>query len=517
MQDKRVMTGLRVWMLTFVLVIPGLIVTGCVNAPTQAFRTFQHDGLCLPGDIPRLQDDWPKENTSCRCDADQKGIVPDHCQHQAVEIAAHYELLFAEFDDEGWVSTSQGDIGLHGRSSDQPYDQLASVEYYLHHLPCQRLLIIVFVHGWKHDASSDDSNVMEFRRELERLGRDTEQRIVGLYVGWRGASVYGSDIAKDATFFARKAAAERVSQGSVRELLSFVGALQRSRSTAGGECSITDSTRALPIDGAHRRPSGKSPPSPNLGEESLPRDGKSGQAGHYPPPSPNYAIHTIFIGHSFGGLILYEALGPRMLDELVEDDLFVRDKLSAETRSGADLVILVNPAIEASRFEPLYRAIRERNVGEYEAPRLIMITSKSDDATRLAFPLSRWFSGNSRADPERNTAYLDTIGHAQPYVTHELTHKSGAGECHEINADLATNCFGAGNVLIAREIEYNRYPVWNVLTDSTVSASHNDIDSFAMQSFVAAAVDEVLRVQRRLEEGVSAKKSVGPTATRFKQ
>ena len=51
--------------------------------------------------------------------------------------------------------------------------------------------VVVFVHGWKHNAGVDDDNVRWFRAMLHHLGTIEAQatctrRVIGLYVGWRG-------------------------------------------------------------------------------------------------------------------------------------------------------------------------------------------------------------------------------------------------------------------------------------------------------------------------------------------
>jgi hypothetical protein len=61
------------------------------------------------------------------------------------------------------------------------------------------LTLIVFVHGWKHNARADDDNVREFRQALEAAAfmeqaamekaSVARHRIVGIYVSWRGLSV----------------------------------------------------------------------------------------------------------------------------------------------------------------------------------------------------------------------------------------------------------------------------------------------------------------------------------------
>ena len=59
------------------------------------------------------------------------------------------------------------------------------------------------------------------------------------------------------------------------------------------------------------------------------------------------------IGHSFGGLILFNAISEALIEGLTyRDDGGDRD--APAVRFG-DMVILLNPAFEASRYTPLHR------------------------------------------------------------------------------------------------------------------------------------------------------------------
>jgi hypothetical protein len=88
------------------------------------------------------------------------------------------------------------------------------------------------------------------------------------------------------------------------------------------------------------------------------------------------------------------------------------------------MVVLVNPAFEASRFEALYK-VAQGHVpgGEYEPPMFVSITSETDSATRLAFPAGRFvntlFERPTSSD-EQATAIKRTPGNIDSYVTHRL-------------------------------------------------------------------------------------------------
>jgi hypothetical protein len=54
------------------------------------------------------------------------------------------------------------------------------------------VLVVVFTHGWKHNASPTDANLGSFREWLDRIARlevtkgQRNRRVMGIYIGWRG-------------------------------------------------------------------------------------------------------------------------------------------------------------------------------------------------------------------------------------------------------------------------------------------------------------------------------------------
>lgn len=72
--------------------------------------------------------------------------------------------------------------------------------------------MVVFIHGWKHNAGRDDGNVASFNKALANLASSGvlgKRRLVGLYVGWRGKSMHGL-YSENLTYWDRKAVAEEV-------------------------------------------------------------------------------------------------------------------------------------------------------------------------------------------------------------------------------------------------------------------------------------------------------------------
>lgn len=355
----------------------------CACAPNSAYRTHvvkAEEVSCPPVSVVRRSDE----------------PVPDNCGRTTPEVAQGiYELHFVEFDDQGWLFP------------DTPAapDQLAATpSLQIDHLMKRLtqllekgddLSIIVFVHGWKHNARSDDANVQEFRALLEAAGAEERDRarpgsaprkVVGIYVAWRGRSWVVPDPLLSLTFWARKEAARRVSIGSARELFARLRSIRshyNDKQTAGA-----DQTGAV-----------------------------SEQASQRP------RIRTLMIGHSFGGLILYAAMSGSLIESLAtQQDLAGTGKTPRLAERPADMILLINPAFEASRYEALYRVASRYRPERFQPPLLVSVTSIKDWATGIAFPTGRSVNTlfEHETTSEQGTAMKKTPGHIDHYLTHRL-------------------------------------------------------------------------------------------------
>lgn len=291
----------------------------------------------------------------------------------AIDTSGDYDLAVIEFDDQGWY---------HDPSVQ---DKLAC---YLRSKQTERLSIIVFVHGWRHNACAEDRNLEEFRKLLQyaaNIERHSPKpcRVFGVYLAWRGMSLRG--LLGYGTFWTRKNAAFRVAVGSVREVLASLRRHQR-------DCNCHPRT-----------------------EEEV----ESGNG-----------TRLVLAGHSFGGLILFSAVAEYLIDSVVRP----RRKV---VRPFGDLIILVNPAFEATRYQPLATAIlARRGFAAGQRVCFVAITAKNDQATRKAFPFGRWLG--SRFESIRRSVYpklppgaqreanLNTVGHLPWLTTHRLTAPDGA-------------------------------------------------------------------------------------------
>jgi hypothetical protein len=313
------------------------------------------------------------------------GIV-GNVRHQAPEALfdlGPYELAIVEFDDQGCCYERR---------------QMQTVAARLGALAAESVdaIIIVFVHGWKHNARSDDDNLLNFQKvlrdavdlEAKRQGGGGPRPVFGVFVGWRGLSFYDRfDLIDNITFWDRQQAARRVSVGSVRELFGRLRSYRNERLDAGG--------------------------------------------------APLLAI----VGHSFGGLIVYSALAQSLIEAAATP-------VGVIVPAFADVVLLVNPAFEAARYLPIQALVtdrRETGHGTVQPPVFVCATAVNDRATSIAFPIGSAVSlltESCRGRAERE-ALLRTIGHVTSMKTHELLAGAAEGgyERKSLYPDEATNPF----------------------------------------------------------------------------
>jgi hypothetical protein len=331
----------------------------------------------------------------------------ERCSNVTPETGQGYELHFVEFDDQGWMPTLDNESPTAGNTSQNQIDHLMNRLDKLLDENSSYLNIIVYVHGWKHDARSDDSDVERFRqvlasaRTLERGGKDNPRKVVGIYVGWRGKSWNLPGPLINLSFWSRKAAALRVSHGTVQELFARLRTVQQyyNSRTASPDCAT-------------------------------PREGRLTTGG--------CRVRTLMIGHSFGAWILYSAMSGQImatlnaerdldaqLDQHGKDDTTGREHAAkgVANRRPAEMIVLINPAFEAVRYQPVHQAAINYKNRVAQPPILVTITSTADLATKDAFPAGRFLNSifeRPVTSEEQNEAMTHTHGHIELYQTHEL-------------------------------------------------------------------------------------------------
>jgi hypothetical protein len=338
----------------------------------------------------------------------------------------------------------------------------------------QKGIVVVYVHGWEHNAQSRDSDLQSFYRAMQKAQvlasrASTRRTVLGIYVGWRGKSLEIPGLSK-VTFWERKTTAQSVGDGAVFELFR-----------------------------------------------------KLAYARENNPES-----RLVLIGHSFGATVTYASVFHSITAQIIEDPKDEKDAQQAgrDTRKRWDLVVLINPAFEAMQLRPHIDLARTYNYVQAQLPHLVLITTQADWATRIAFPAGRYVRSlfNSYYGPDSADMYRQAAGHYLPYITHQLVvddrckgwNSVGTGPKKDANFGILINekskCYGdtatwldpakndtravrqtrcvdagdctevAGKKHFMRAPE--RMPVWNIRTTAGVMSGHNDIWNPTMHAFL---------------------------------
>ena len=226
--------------------------------------------------------------------------------------------------------------------------------------------VLVFVHGWHHNGSADDGNVQAFHSALAALRAwHDDADVRGIYISWRGESISAPGL-RYLTFWDRKNTSDEVGRGGLLEfLLRLERAVKRSPSLPAGAPSQADVVAG---------------------------------ANAVLPPSPN---KLVLIGHSFGASVTFNALAHVYLERFLDGVYSTSTKPEPRFRGYGDLVMLINPAIEAMRYAPFQNAINDyttrstppqADFSNDPLPKLVILSSLGDWATRKTFRVARFFS-----------------------------------------------------------------------------------------------------------------------------
>jgi pimeloyl-ACP methyl ester carboxylesterase len=234
-------------------------------------------------------------------------------------------------------------------------------------------IIVVYVHGWHHNANPQDEDVRRFGQAISEAGKMDKEKygdtrhVMGIFVGWRGESI-DSNVAMPLsvfTFWERKNTAQAVGDGAVFELFRKLA---------------------------------------DIREE-------------YPDS------RLLLVGHSFGAAVTYSSVSHSITAQITDDlEVNETETLSDEQFKRWDLVILINPAFEAMQLRPQFELARSRDYKNTQLPHLLIITSAADWATKTLFPVGRRISTTFKkyADPESAGMNTTAAGQYLPFITHQL-------------------------------------------------------------------------------------------------
>lgn len=227
-------------------------------------------------------------------------------------------------------------------------------------------IVITFVHGWKNNAGLGNDNVRGFKAALREVYQHFEKinqphHVIGIYIGWRGNLIHSYlPVAQQFSYFNREATAIRIPGATLSSALTQIA------------------TRT----------------------------------------HENRNALAIFIGHSFGGLLLERALSEATASQIAEAAIYSGDAKKADPNSTegkeentaarlaanarADLVIFINPAGAATeakqmldfltssqlRYQPLANPAEPiSNNPDMDRPLFVSLTSTADLATKVALPI----------------------------------------------------------------------------------------------------------------------------------
>jgi len=353
---------------------------------------------------------------------------------------SEFTLGFVEIDDQGQLRSRK---------------QLRTLLNTLYEMSAQEsLLINVFVHGWHHNASPNDANVRSFGKSMKRLSQVESQlskarnqkrrKVVGVYVGWRGESVT-TPVINNLTFWDRKSTAQEVGLLGITELLLKLEEISNIKNTQD--------------------------------EQNKSR--------------------LVVVGHSFGGAAIYSATAQILASRFVDNQ--ENKNFDSVAEGFGDLVVLLNPAFEALRYAPLYDMGQAR-CGYFptQRPKLVILTSEADWATKLAFPIGRALSTvfETHADVQRSycgrnleldegAADRNTVGHFEPLMSHTLQPIEKDSNYTEAKVENIGNIWASqkeghetkiGRTLLTHlKRTEPRNPFLNIKVDKALIANHNDV------------------------------------------
>ena len=312
----------------------------CQEGAEQGWDILASTDRQVPNDeVSAIAKNGPEWRTKFAC-VIQHHVVPGYKTADGKVRLLDYELAFIEFQEDGkpyalrepcdpkgnetCIDEGYGSVKLGGKSQlDAVLDTFQSDDTYY---------VMVFIHGWRNDASIGNGNVADFRQYAAHAARFLEDRsaigpqtkkphVVAIYIGWRGART-------DENWLHQKLGMLGDALGTFSALVTLFDRKPVSEAIAPSVLTaLRDIEARLGI--AHVIPS-----------------------IDYIPDNKN---KMIVFGHSLGGNLLISAL---------RDDLVKRIHEHSPTKYMqpvlGDLVVLINPAAEASKWIDVQRALWQR-------------------------------------------------------------------------------------------------------------------------------------------------------------
>ena len=371
---------------------------------------------------------------------------------KSIKVEKDYSLAFIEF----------GEMGSY-----QDISQLQKAAELVRNT--RQPLVITYVHGWQNNAGSDD--VRKFSKFLSEVAqtpliRNKEFHVVGVYLGWRG-KLTGVPIAKELTFYSRKAAAERLANNfdCFDAISSVAEAARRNRK----------------------------------GQEQ----------------------YTILLGHSFGGLVVERAVA-HAIDSQMHGRSHGRNSLPA------DLTLVLNPASDSILSRQIISALYQENA-KNTRPLFISVTSTADAATGKIFPIGTSLSAVTKmfgkvsdpASPKTKESerdfYTSTPGHNKSLVNHTVwkesqPYQSPRANLSALEINLARilkpdevvlpGAQGGFELWHVKQKGVIDVPYWDIQVDKSIIKDHGDIWNERAEALMAGlfSIANPIKIQRQRHE-----------------
>lgn len=381
----------------------------------------------------------------------EQGAVPRGLGEQALveryldaDQRPLFEIDFLEFSERGNAFDARRADFVKSRIRDYARD-IAGV------------VVIVFVHGWNNNARANNGNVREFRNALATFTKNYQssidgRKVVGLYVGWRGAVTALPGVSL-LTFWDRKSVAEEIGKGGFTDLV-------------------------LELE-------------------------------QYDAEQPQRNI-LLVVGHSFGGAMLLSAYSELLLSRV---KMLARHGSLPPQIPVADLLLLLNPAIQANDLFAVKEAIvKHQPWPEHTKQLMTVMSTRADRLTHWAFSLGQFFGtlipwqqqqlcrpGITRCNvdsaefPYLHENALDsmTVGNYPPFHTYELI------KAESSTADWVFNDLCAGTerqLLPSRHVDAPVFPcsandpIQFIYTSKDFMRSHGDIFTDQMSAYLESTI-----------------------------
>lgn len=284
------------------------------------------------------------------------------------------------------------------------------------------VMLVLYAHGWQNNAQSNDVlYFLSFLRQMASTERMRGYRVQGVYLGWRGSQyrpVVDRGTKEIRAQLEQDFGSDVVDSSAHNPLPGLVMDLPKVLSYFSIKTRAEYHVSRVPLARAVFK-----------------------LAFSLKAPTDNDKHRVFVLGHSFGALLLEQAIGQASVG-LLSSEWTHREK----DRWPFDLIVFLNSAAPSLYSKQLKEFLQEDLKAKTARPRIISITSKSDRATGVAHPvgnaLNRWFAtdlrrtyqpyvlegetnafGKPKTDPKTVTAgtyYARTPGHNPIMITRTI-------------------------------------------------------------------------------------------------